>query len=366
MIPLVNLSAQYAAIKDEVLGAIGMVLESNAFIQGKFAAKFEAEFLAAIGAEHGFGCSNGTAAIALALEALGVGRDDEVITVPHTFIATVEGICQVGAKPVFVDVDARTHCMNPALIEAAITPRTRAIVPVHLYGNIADMDPIMAIARRHGLVVVEDAAQAHLASYKGRMAGTLADAATFSFYPGKNLGAYGDAGFVTARSGEVAKRARMLADHGRTGKYEHEIIGYNHRIDGLQAAILSVKLRHLANWTGIRRRIAMLYREVIRIPGLRFAEPTSGADPVYHLFVVEVANRDEVMDHLGKCGIASGIHYPIPLHLQPALSHLGLGEGAFPVAEHLARRVLSLPMCAHLNDADVRTIATVFDQVARA
>ncbi len=366
MIPLVNLSAQYAAIKDEVHVAIGEVLASNAFIQGKFAAAFESEFLAAIGAAYGFGCSNGTAAIALALEALGIGRDDEVITVPHTFIATVEGICQVGARPVFVDVDARTHCMDPACIEAAITPKTRAILPVHLYGNIAEMDAITGIARRHGLFVVEDAAQAHLATYKGRMAGTLADAATFSFYPGKNLGAYGDAGFLTARDSGVARKARMLADHGRTGKYEHEVIGYNHRMDGLQAAVLSVKLRHLARWTAVRRRNAILYREAIRTPDLCFMEPTPGSDPAYHLFVVEVANRDEVMTSLAEDGISSGIHYPVPLHLQPALSGLGLTEGAFPVTERLARRVVSLPMCAELTEGEIGRIASVFNRVARA
>ncbi|MFN0161667.1 MAG: DegT/DnrJ/EryC1/StrS family aminotransferase [Burkholderiales bacterium] len=366
MIPLVNLTAQYARIRDEVQVAIGEVLESNAFIQGRFASRFEAEFDAALGAGRGVACANGTAAIALALEALGVGRGDEVITVPNTFIATAEAVLQIGAQPVFVDVDPRTHTLDPAALDAAVTPRTRAILPVHLFGNVADMDAILALARRHGLLVVEDAAQAHLAQWRGRSAGTLGDAGTFSFYPGKNLGAYGDAGYVTAADANVAERVRRLADHGRSTKYEHSLVGYNQRMDGLQAAVLSVKLRHLADWTAARRRNAALYRDALQVPGLQFAEPTPGADPVYHLMVVEVSNRDEVMRALEGARIACGIHYPLPLHLQPALAHLGGRRGMFPVAERLAGRVLSLPMCAELDEVQISAVATVFNRVARA
>lgn len=366
MIPLVNLTAQYARIRHEIVPAIEEVIATNAFIQGKFSARFEEAFNAAHGAEHGFGCANGTAAISLALEALGVGRGDEVITVPNTFIATVEAICQVGAVPVFVDVDPVTHAMDPHLIEAAITPRTRALIPVHLYGNMCDMEAISLIAQKHGLKVIEDAAQAHLATFRGRAAGAWGDAATFSFYPGKNLGAFGDAGFVIARDANVAKRARQLADHGRTGKYEHELIGSNQRMDGLQGAVLSVKLKYLPDWTAARRRNAALYRATIKTPGLRYAEPTPEANPVYHLMVVEVANRDSVMRHLSDKGIASGIHYPIPLHLQPALAHFGGRTGMFPVAERLAHRILSLPMCAELTETDIELIASAFDEVARA
>jgi len=364
MIPFVNLKAQYQRIKPEVLAAMGEVLDTSAFIQGEFAARFEREFVAAQGAAHGIGCSNGTAAIALALEALGIGAGMEVITVPNTFIATVEAIFQVGARPVFVDVDPLTQEIDPALIEAAITPRTRAIMPVHLFGNVCDMDPIMALAAKHDLKVVEDAAQAHLATYKGRGAGTIGDAGTFSFYPGKNLGAYGDAGFVTVRDPVVAARVRKLADHGRDTKYEHSLIGYNQRMDGLQAAVLSVKLKYLAQWTEARRQRAARYRQLISAPGVTCAQPTAGADPVYHLFVVEVGNREEVLRHLQAQGIAAGIHYPVPLHRQPALVAQGYG-GSYPVTERLAGRIMSLPICAEISDAEQDLVVREFNRVAR-
>lgn len=366
MIPLVNLAAQYARIKNEIDAAIQSVIESNDFIQGRFASQFESEFLQALGAEFGIGCANGTAAISLALEALDIGRGDEVITVPNTFFATVGAICHVGAVPVFVDVDRRTQCMDPALIEAAITPKTRALMPVHLFGNVCEMTPILEIAQRNGLRVIEDAAQAHLATYEGRMAGTFGDAATFSFYPGKNLGAFGDAGFVVARDEQVAKRIKRLINHGRSGKYEHEIIGYNQRLDGLQAAILSVKLRHLPAWTTARRHNAAAYRAAITSTQILYAQPTLGAEPAYHLFVVEVERRDAVIAALAAKGIASGIHYPLPLHLQPALAHLGGRAGMFPVTEALAGRILSLPMCAELSEAQVAFISGAFDEVLAA
>ena len=365
-IPFVDLAAQYASIKDEVGAAITRVIESQAFVQGPFVKQFEAEFCAAHGAGHGVGCSNGTAAIQLALQALGVGTGDEVITVPNSFFATVEAIVQVGATPVFVDVDPRTHGIDGDAIEAAVTPRTRAIVPVHLYGNPCDMDAVMATAERHGLVVVEDAAQAHLASYRGRFAGTIGDAGTFSFYPGKNLGAYGDAGFVFSRSAAVDATIRKLLDHGRMGKYEHDVMGSNNRMDGLQAAVLSVKLRHLAGWTRTRRAHAALYAELLRDSAATIVQPTEGAEPAHHLMVIEVGNRDEVAEHLRGHGIATGIHYPLPLHLQPALAHLNRPAGSFPVTERAAKRILSLPICGSLRSEQVELIAARVRDVARA
>lgn len=364
-IPFVDLAAQYAAIKDEVGPAIDRVIESQAFIQGPFVKQFEVDFCAAHGALHGVGCSNGTAAIQLALQALGVGAGDEVITVPNTFFATVEAIAEVGATPVFVDIDPRTHGIDGAAIEAAVTSRTRAIVPVHLYGNPCDMDAVMVVAKRHDLVVVEDSAQAHLATYRGRFAGTIGDAGTFSFYPGKNLGAYGDAGFVFSRSAAVDATIRKLLDHGRMGKYEHDVMGANNRMDGIQAAVLSVKLRHLAEWTRTRRTHAALYAELLAGSGATLVQPTDGAEPARHLFVIEVGNRDEVAEHLRGHGIATGIHYPLPLHLQPALASMNRPAGSFPVTERAARRILSLPICGSITSDKVQFIAERVRDVAR-
>ncbi|MEO8930493.1 MAG: DegT/DnrJ/EryC1/StrS family aminotransferase [Caldimonas sp.] len=364
-IPFVDLAAQYAAIKDEVGAAIERVIASQAFIQGPFVKQFEAEFCAAHGARHGVGCSNGTAAIQLALQALGVGPGDEVITVPNTFFATVEAIAGVGAVPVFVDIDPRTHGIDGSAIEAAVTKRTRAIVPVHLYGNPCDMDAVMAVAERHELVVVEDAAQAHLATYRGRFAGTIGDAGTFSFYPGKNLGAYGDAGFVFSRNAAVDATLRKLLDHGRMGKYEHDVMGANNRMDGIQAAVLSVKMRHLAEWTRTRRAHAALYAERLVGSGATLVQPTEGAEPARHLLVIEVGNRDQVAEHLRGHGIVTGIHYPLPLHLQPALASPNRPTGSFPVTERVAQRVLSLPICGSLTSDKVEFIAARVRDVAR-
>jgi dTDP-4-amino-4,6-dideoxygalactose transaminase len=366
-IPLVNLEAQYKKLKPEVLKAIESVLESHSFIQGKEVAAFEREMIECHDALSGVGCSNGTAAISLALEALGVGRDDEVITSAHTFIASAESICAVGAKPVFVDIDPRTYALDIAKVREAITPKTRAIIPVHIYGTPCDMDPLMELAREKNLFVIEDAAQAHLATYKGKYVGTFGDAAGFSFYPGKNLGAYGDAGFIFARDKSVRDRMKQLLDHGRINeKYRHDIVGYNQRMDEIQAAVLRVKLRYLKEWTDARRRNAALYRELLKDSGVQFMEAPAGADPVYHLFVVQVSNRDEVMSHLKQNGIASGIHYPIPLHLQPAFSNLGYSEGAFPVCERAAKRIISLPLCPELTSEDIETVCRHFKAVARA
>lgn len=363
-IPFVDLEAQYLKLKPGIFRTIESVFESRAFIQGPFTEKFEHEFAAAIGARHGIGCSNGTAAISLALEALGVGRGDEVITVANTFFATAEAIYHVGAKPVFVDIDPRSYTLDPAMLEAAITPKTKAILPVHLYGTPAEMSPIMEFADRHGLKVVEDAAQAHLATYRDRFAGTFGDAATFSFYPGKNLGAYGDAGFISTDSEDVAGKLRRLRDHGRMSKYEHDVIGYNQRMDGLQAALLSLKLKYLPQWTEARRSNAARYDAHLRPHGFKTIEPSNEVSSVYHLYVVEVENRDEMLEVLDAAGIGCGVHYPVPLHLQPALAADAPKCGALPRTERASSRVLSLPMCAELTNDSIDRVCEVF--LARA
>lgn len=365
MIPLVDLEKQYRRLRPQILAKIEEVLESRAFIQGKYAKQFEAAFAAAHNAPFAVGCSNGTSAIYLALAALDIRPGDEVITVPNTFIATAEAIVEAGATPIFVDINPQTHQMDVALVERAITKRTRAIMPVHLYGNVVDMDPLLDLATKYDLRVVEDSAQAHLATYKGRYAGTMGDAGTFSFYPGKNLGAYGDAGMVLCRRAEHDAKVRKLVDHGRMSKYEHDLVGHNHRMDGLQAAILHTKLQYLSEWTASRRRTAALYDRLLADSGVKSVVPTKHADPVYHLYVVQVSNREEVVAALDKRGIATGIHYPVPLHLQPALRYLGYAKGDFPVTERVASQILSLPICAELSVEDVQLIAKEFCSVAR-
>lgn len=366
MIPLVNLERQYARIRTRVLERMNEVLESRAFIQGRYVGEFEAAWAEMNGAPHAVGCSNGTSAISLALAALGIGPGDEVITVPNTFIATAEAIVHVGARPVFVDIDPATHQMNTGLLEQAITAATRAIIPVHLYGNLVEMDPLLRVAAQYRLAVVEDTAQAHLATYHDRSAGTMGDAGTFSFYPGKNLGAYGDAGAVFCRQEAHDRVVRKLLDHGRLSKYEHDLVGHNHRMDALQAVVLQVKLDHIREWTDARRRNAAAYRELLRPECAEPMSETPGSNPAYHLMVVEVANRDEVAAHLADRGIASGVHYPLPLHLQPALAFLGYSRGDFPVAEAAADRVLSLPMCPELEPGEIEQIAEAVNAVGRA
>ncbi len=366
MIPLVNLEKQYARIRTQVLARIEEVLESRAFIQGRYVGEFEREWAAMNGAPHAVGCSNGTSAISLALAALGVGPDDEVITVPNTFIATAEAIIEVGARPVFVDVDPATHQLNTGLLEQAITANTRAIIPVHLYGNLVDMDPLLQVASQFSISVVEDTAQAHLATYKGRFAGTMGDAGTFSFYPGKNLGAIGDAGAVFCRQAAHDQTVRKLLDHGRLSKYEHDLVGLNNRMDAIQAVVLQVKLAHIEEWTQARRATAAAYRDRIDSQCATAMAETPDSQPAYHLMVVEVANRDEVIAHMSAEGIATGIHYPLPLHLQPALASLGYTRGDFPVAEAAAERVLSLPMCPELELHEVEMIAGELNSVAHA
>lgn len=365
MIHFVDLAAQIAQIRGRVLEKMAEIVDSRSFIHGRYVDEFARRFCEMHGAQHGVGCSNGTSAIFLALAALGVGEDDEVITVPHTFMATAEGICHTGATPVFIDVHPDTLNMDVAQIEGAITDKTKAIVPVHLYGNPAQMNEIMALAKKHGLHVVEDAAQAHFAQLDGQFVGTFGDMATFSFYPGKNLGAFGDAGFLFAKDGGLAQLARKLGDHGRSSKYEHDLIGHNHRMDDLQAGVLSIKLEHILDWTQARRSRAALYRSMLSGTQLKLVQPTDGADPVYHLFVVRAANRQEVIDHLKSREIGTGIHYPVPLHLQPALSHLGYGKGDFPISELAASQVISLPMYPELSGENIEKVVEELRSVAR-
>lgn len=356
-IPLVDLKAQYAAIKPEIQAAIGEVLDSAQFINGPAVADFEGRFAEFCGAGYAVGVGNGTDALTLALKALGVGDGDEVITTANTFIATAEAIVAVGAAPVFVDVDPLHFNMTPEGFSAAITPRTKAVIPVHLYGQTAPIAEIVDIAKRRSIKVVEDAAQAHGAEYNGRRAGSWGDAATFSFYPAKNLGAYGDAGAVVTNSEEVAARARMLRDHGRTDKYLHEYIGVNSRLDTLQAAILGVKLAHMDEWNAARRAIAAKYDAALsEFRWLTAPTEIASGRHIYHLYVIQCARREELRRYLSDNGIGVGIHYPVPLHLQPAFRALGYGAGDFPVAERLADSILSIPMYPEMTAAQQQRI----------
>jgi dTDP-4-amino-4,6-dideoxygalactose transaminase len=356
MIPFVDLKAQYRSIKPEIDEAVARVLESGHFALGPEVAAFEEEFAAYCQAKHAIGVNSGTSALHLALLAAGIGPGDEVITVPHTFVATVAAIHYTGARTVFVDIDPRSFTMDPALIEAAITPRTKAILPVHLYGQMADMDSILEIARKHKLLVIEDAAQAHGAEYRGRRAGSLGDLGCFSFYPGKNLGAYGEGGMVVTNNPEYTRTVRMLRDWGAEKKYEHVLKGYNYRLEGMQGAILRVKLRHLEAWTEARRAHATYYDELLAGSGVKTPEEMPYARHVYHIYAVRTAQRAALIQHLNARNIQSGIHYPSPVHLLPAYSDLGYKAGQFPHSEKAANEVLSLPMCAELSDAQMETV----------
>lgn len=357
-VPFLNLRAQHDPLRSELIEAMQQVIDSSAFAGGPFVARFESEFSAFCGTSHAVGVANGTEALWLALLAVGVRPGDNVITVPATFMATAEAITYCGAKPIFVDVDEQTQTMDPALIERAITPRTKAIIPVHLYGQMADMDPIMEIARRHGLYVIEDACQAHGAEYKGRKAGSIGHAGCFSFYPGKNLGALGEAGAVVTNDAALAEEISVLRDHGQTVKYEHSRVGWNGRMDGVQAAVLSIKLRHLASGNAARRMHARHYADLLGgLEDLVLPYTAPYATHVFHLYAVRVRNRDDVRRELTRRGIQTGIHYPIPIHLQKAYEGLRLPVSSFPVAEKCAREVLSLPMFPELAPAQVERVA---------
>ncbi len=356
-IPFLDLQAQYQTIKDEIDRAIQDVVDACAFSGGPFVERFEKEFAAYCNCRFCVAVANGTEALRLILQAKGIGEGDEVVTVPNTFIATAEAISLCGAKPVFVDTDERFQTMDPKLLAAALTRATRAIIPVHLYGQAADLDPILAIAKERGLEVIEDACQAHGTLYKDRRAGSLGSAAGFSFYPGKNLGAYGEGGAVTTDDEELATRVRMLRDHGQSKKYYHEFIGTNARLDGLQAAVLSVKLRHLEAWNAARLRHAELYDELLReAEGIRTPARAPYGRPVYHIYGVRVRERDRVLSALKEQGVSCGIHYPVPLHLQKAYDWMGLGAGSYPVSERFAAETLSLPMYPELTAQQIHQV----------
>jgi len=366
VIPFVDLKSQYASIKPEVNAAIQGILDSCAFTLGSEVVEFEKEFAAYSGAKFGIGVNSGTSALHLALLAANIGPGDEVITVPHTFVATVSAIVYAGATPKFVDIDPRTFTMDPAQLEAAITPKTRAIIPVHLYGQCADMDPIVAIARKHGLVVIEDACQAHGAEYHGRRAGSLGDMACFSFYPGKNLGAYGEGGMVTTDNPDYTRTIRMLRDWGAEKKYMHVLKGYNYRLEGIQGAVLRVKLRHLEAWTKGRQAAAARYDAGLKAAGVQTPAVASWARHVYHIYAVRTPNRQQWMDTLQAQGIATGIHYPTPVHLLPAFADLGYKAGQFPHSEKAAAEVMSLPMFAELTQAQTDEVCRAVGQLVVA
>jgi dTDP-4-amino-4,6-dideoxygalactose transaminase len=356
-VPFLDLKAQYASIREDVGVALQQVLDQAAFAGGPFVAKFEREFAAFCGTRFAAGVGSGTDALWMALLALGVGPGDEVITVPDTFIATAEAISWCGAKPVFVDVDPVTYNMDPSKLEAAVTGKTRAILPVHLFGQMADMDPLMAIARRRGIFVVEDASQAHGAEYKGKKAGSIGDAGCFSFYPGKNLGAYGEAGAVVTSNEELDRKIRMLRDHGQAKKYHHTMIGWNARMDGIQGAVLSVKLRHLPAWNDGRRRNAGIYDELLKgVPGVAAPKEAAYAKHVYHIYAIRVLDRDRLIAALAEKDTHCGIHYPIPLHLLEAYRSLGFGKGSFPVSEKCSAEFVSLPMFPELSGEQIERV----------
>jgi len=361
-IPFLDLKAQYDSIKPEIHAAIQQVMDSCAFAGGPFVRTFEKQFATFCGCDHCMGVGSGTEALWLTLLALGVGLGDEVITVPNTFIATAEAVSFCSATPVFVDIDEKTYTMDPQKLEdylqirlkfgaSHLTPRPKAIIPVHIFGQTADMDSIMFIARKHGLYVIEDACQAHGAEYKGRPAGSMGDAGCFSFYPGKNLGAYGEAGAVTTNTADLAEKITILRDHGQTKKYYHERIGWNARMDGIQGAVLSVKLKHLPAWNRARREKAMMYNDLLSgIDSLILPYAADDANHVYHVYAVRTQQRDALLKYLADENIYCGIHYPVPVHLQTAYSNMGVKNNNLKVSERVARELLSLPMYPELTD----------------
>ena len=366
-VPFLDLKAQYRAIKDEVNPAIQVILDNTAFILGKSVSQFEKEFAKAHSVKHCIGTSSGTDANHLVLWSLNIKTGDEVIIPANTFIATAWGATLCGAKPVFVDCHPESYNIDPEKVEAAITPKTKAIVAVHLYGQPADMGALKKIANEKNIFLVEDAAQAHLAEYKGNRVGGLSEVASFSFYPGKNLGAYGEAGAVVTNNDELAKRIIKLREHGQSEKYYHDSFGHNYRMEGIQGAVLGVKLKYLAGWTEGRRRVATKYRELLgSLEHISLPEELPNLKHVYHLYVVRVTGnslekreetRDKLRTFLSDNGIASGLHYPVPLHLQKCFKYLGYNKGDFPVTEDLAYSGLSLPMFPELNDEQISYMA---------
>jgi dTDP-4-amino-4,6-dideoxygalactose transaminase len=361
-IQFVDLKKQYEPFKEEILAGISRVLDGMYLFLGENVQSFEKEFADFCNAKHGIGVSDGTTALHLALLAMGIGAGDEVITVPNTFIATVEAIILAGAQPVFVDIDPQTYLVNTEEIESKITHRTKALLPVHLYGQMVDMERMREISDKHGLMILEDACQAHGAEFNGKRPGHLSDAATYSFYFSKNLGAYGEGGFITTNDDELARRLRMMRDHGSERKYYHDLIGMNARPDEIQAVVLRAKLKHLADWTEARRQHAMLYNKLLQGTPVITPKVESNARHVYHLYVIRAPQRDALQAFLREKGIFTGIHYPVPIHMQNAVGYLGLKEGQFANTERVVKEILSLPMFAELSDADIARFASTIKE----
>jgi len=356
-IPLVDLKRQYEFVKEEIADKIEKVLRSTQYILGEEVEKFEKEFANYCGAKYAIGVASGSDALALSLKALGVAKEDDVITVPNTFTATVDAISGNNAKPVFVDIDPETYNIDITRIEEKVTDKTKAIIPVHLYGQPADMDPILKLAREHNLKIIEDACQAHGAEYKGKKVGSLGDAGCFSFYPAKNLGAYGDGGMVVTNNEEIAERIRMLRNYGQSKKYYHDFIGYNSRLDEIQAAVLRVKLKYLNEWNNKRREKAKLYNELLEnVSGIETPIEKDYAKHAYHLYVIRCRDRNELQHYLSSKDVSTGIHYPIPVHLQRAYKHLGYKKGDFLITEKYVNEILSLPMFPELSEKEIKYI----------
>lgn len=369
ILPLVNLTRQHAELREVLTAAMNAVFAENAFIGGSFVRKFEEEFASVHchefeGEIFCVGVSNGTAALSLLLEAFGIRSGDEIILPAHTFAATAESVRHVGATPVFADIDRDTYNIAPSSVARLLSANTRAVLPVHLYGAPADMDGLADVLQdRQDVVLIEDNAQGHLSKLGGRTTGLIGHAASFSFYPSKNLGACGDAGAILTTNPKIAKRVEKLRDHGRLSKYEHDIVGYNHRMDGLQAAILSAKLPFMSRWTARRQEIARIYDQRFKSSGFKTITVLPSAEAVYHLYVVEVSNRDETMKHLADKGIASGVSYPVPLHRQPAFAKWA--KGPLPVTEELSGRVMSLPICPYLTDGEQALVIDTFLEIGK-
>ncbi|MEW6305440.1 MAG: DegT/DnrJ/EryC1/StrS family aminotransferase [Verrucomicrobiota bacterium] len=364
-VPYLDLAAQMRPLRREIDAAIAHALDHCTFCLGPDVVEFEKEFAAFCGAQHAIGFNSGTSALHVAMILLGVGPGDEVITTPYTFVATSWAISYVGAKPVYVDIEDATFNLDPALVERAITPRTKAIMPVHLYGHPCDLDPLLDICKRRHVPLVEDAAQAHDATYQGKRVGTAGVLSAFSFYPGKNLGAYGEGGALLTNDAELAARAKSLREHGSRQRYYHDEIGFNYRMEGIQGAVLRVKLKHLHAWTEARRRVAHRYQELLADTPVQLPREAAGAQSAWHLFVVRHPRRDELKKHLEANRIGCALHYPLPLHLQKCYASLGYQAGDFPVAEKAGAQCLSLPIYPELTDAQIERVAGVIKEFFR-